>query len=65
MLRRAGQGVARKTLMGEVYGLDEETLPNALDVRVSRLRRRLTQLEAGIAIHAARGIGYLLAEQTP
>lgn len=51
--------------MGEVYGLDEETLPNALDVRVSRLRRRLTQLEAGIAIHAARGIGYLLAEQTP
>ncbi|WP_292532692.1 response regulator transcription factor [Methylocystis sp.] len=65
LLRRAGQVVARKTLMGEIYGLDEETLPNALDVLVSRLRRRLNQLEAGIAIHAARGIGYLFAEQTP
>jgi two-component system, OmpR family, response regulator len=63
LLRRAGQVVARKALMGEVYGLDDETLPNALDVLVSRLRKRLTQLEAGVTIHPARGIGYLLTEQ--
>lgn len=62
LLRRAGQVVARKVLMGEVYGLNEETLPNALDVLVSRLRKRLIQLDAGVTIHPARGIGYLLAK---
>lgn len=63
LLCRAGQVVARKTLMGEIYGLDEETLPNALDVLVSRLRKHLSRLEAGVTIHPARGIGYLLIEQ--
>jgi two-component system, OmpR family, response regulator len=62
LIRRAGRVVARKTLMAEVYGLDDETLPNALDVLVSRVRKRLASLDAAVMIHPARGIGYLLSE---
>jgi DNA-binding response OmpR family regulator len=31
---------------------------------VSRLRRRLHDLDAGVEIHAARGIGYILARES-
>lgn len=62
LVRRVGRVVPRKILMGEVYGLDDEALPNALDVLVSRLRKRLTEADAGASIHPARGIGYLITE---
>lgn len=62
LLRRSGQVVTRKTLMGEIYGLDEERLPNSLDVLVSRLRKHLNQHNTGITILPARGIGYFIIE---
>ena len=65
LIRRVGRVVSRSVLMGEVYGLDEDALPNALDVLVSRLRKRLGEAEAGASIYPARGIGYLLTETQP
>jgi two-component system, OmpR family, response regulator len=63
LLRRANQVAVRKNLMQEVYSCDEAVLPGALDTLVSRLRRRLTEENAGVVIHLVRGRGYLLTEE--
>lgn len=60
LLRRMGRTVQRASLEQAVYSFDDEIQSNALDTHVSRLRRKLTDAEAGLEIHAIRGIGYLL-----
>jgi len=52
--------ILRAALMEEVYGDEDEIEANALNILVSRLRRRLFELDAGVEIHSARGIGYIL-----
>lgn len=64
LLRRVNQVAPRKALLEDVYGDDEAVSPGALDTLVSRLRRRLTEANAGVAIHLVRGRGYLLTEET-
>ena len=60
LLRRMGRTVARSSLEQAVYSIDDEIQSNALDTRVSRLRRKLSEAESAIEIHAIRGVGYLL-----
>jgi DNA-binding response OmpR family regulator len=60
LLRRMGRTVARSSLEEAVYGIDDEIQSNALDTHVSRLRRKLSESQAGVEIHAIRGVGYLL-----
>ncbi|ATU92518.1 response regulator transcription factor [Phyllobacterium zundukense] len=60
LLRRMGRTVLRSTLEEMVYSMDDEIQSNALDTHVSRLRRKLTDADAGVEIHAVRGVGYLL-----
>jgi DNA-binding response OmpR family regulator len=60
LLRRMGRTVARTSLEEAVYSIDDEIQSNALDTHVSRLRRKLSESEAGVEIHAIRGVGYLL-----
>jgi two-component system, OmpR family, response regulator len=62
LMRRANKVVPRDVLISDIYGLDADVLPNALDVLVCRLRKRLLDVEAGVTIHSARGVGYLLTE---
>jgi DNA-binding response OmpR family regulator len=62
LLNRMGRMVQRSVLMEAVYGLDDEVQPNALDTHISRLRRRLTDANAGVTINGVRGVGYLLRE---
>lgn len=62
LVRRVNQVAPRNILIQEVYGLDEPVLPGALDTLVSRLRRRLAEADAKVAIHLVRGRGYLLSE---
>jgi two-component system, OmpR family, response regulator len=63
LLRSLDRATSRAQLFREVYGLrNGAEHENTLDVLVSRLRRRLQELDAGVAIHTARGIGYLLTE---
>lgn len=57
LLGRLGAVVSRADLMDAVWP-DERPPRNALDVHISRLRRRLP--EAGLAITTVRGRGYLL-----
>ena len=60
LLRRMGRTVARSSLEEAVYSIDDEIQSNALDTHVSRLRRKLSEAESAIEIHAIRGVGYLL-----
>lgn len=60
LIRRAGRSVTRQAMEEAVFGYDDEIASNALDAYISRLRKRLADAEAGVEIHAIRGIGYLL-----
>lgn len=60
LMRRSGRSVTRSALEDAVFGYDDEIASNSLDAHVSRLRRKLAQAEAGVEIHAIRGIGYLI-----
>jgi DNA-binding response OmpR family regulator len=64
LVRRAERVVTRDHLEGEVYGQDDEVQPNALEAQVSRLRRRLSEADAGVSLHVVRGIGYVLRAVT-
>ncbi len=60
LMRRMGRTVVRSALAAAVYAFDDEVQSNALDTHVSRLRRKLADADAGVAIHGIRGVGYLL-----
>jgi DNA-binding response OmpR family regulator len=61
---RSGRVILRAALMEEVYGADDGIEGNALNILISRLRRRLFEIQAGVEIHSARGIGYMLVRST-
>jgi DNA-binding response OmpR family regulator len=65
LFRRLGQVITKEALEEGLYAFDEEVGPNALEVTVHRLRRKLTQAGARVQIHTLRGIGYLLDEAEP
>jgi len=60
LVRRAGRVVQRGHLETELYGLDVEVSPNAMEALVSRLRRRLQEEDAGVELRTVRGVGYML-----
>jgi two-component system, OmpR family, response regulator len=62
LIRRRGRTVLRESLEKAVYGFDDDIQSNSLDSHVSRLRRKLADADAGVEIHAIRGVGYLLRE---
>lgn len=64
LLRRRGRTVLRSALEEAVYGFDDEIQSNTLDAHISRLRRRLGEVDAGVEIHAIRGVGYLIRATT-
>lgn len=62
LTRRFGRTVLRESIEMAVYGFDDGIHSNALDSHVSRLRRKLADADAGLEIHAVRGVGYLMRE---
>jgi two-component system, OmpR family, response regulator len=60
LLRRSGRTVLREALEEAVYGFDDDVQSNTLDSHISRLRRKLADADAGVEIHAIRGVGYLI-----
>lgn len=63
LMRRAGRVVPKETLESKLYGFGDEVSPNSLEANISRLRKRLIQVNASITIHTLRGIGYLLSDR--
>ncbi|WP_298282326.1 response regulator transcription factor [Acidocella sp.] len=61
LLRHQGQVALRASLEERLYGMDREFTPNALEVLIHRLRRRLQEAGASPLIHTIRGVGYLMA----
>lgn len=45
-----------------VYGFVDDIQSNTLDAHISRLRRKLAAVGAGLEIHPVRGIGYLMKQ---
>jgi DNA-binding response OmpR family regulator len=58
LLSRAGKVVSKEQLIEHLYGFDEEASPNAIEVYVHRLRKKIES--AGVTIRTIRGLGYLL-----
>lgn len=62
LLRRVSRVVPRDILLEEVFAAHFDVQDNALDTAISRLRRRLDALGAGVSVHTLRGVGYMLTE---
>jgi two-component system OmpR family response regulator len=62
LMRNFARVTPRALLIREIFGArDVASHDNALEALVSRLRKRLFELEAGVSITTARGMGYLLS----
>jgi two-component system response regulator QseB len=62
LVRAAGKTVRRTTLEAAAWGLAEAVTPNAMDVALHRLRRKLGAVDAPLQIINIRGLGYALLE---
>jgi DNA-binding response OmpR family regulator len=62
LMRREGQVVSKAALEDGLYGLSKDVSANAIEVLISRVRRRLDAAAANCSIHTLHGIGYLLKE---
>jgi DNA-binding response OmpR family regulator len=60
LVEHAGKVVAKETLFRAVFPSGTDAAPNALEVRVSRLRSKLGP--AGVTVRSVRGVGYRLEE---
>jgi len=63
LVRRAGRTVSKRQLFESLYGWDDEASLAAIEVFVSRLRRKLTLAGAKVVIRALRGLGYRLESE--
>lgn len=63
LMRRFGRVVPKDVLEDKMYGFGEEVTSNSVEVHVSRLRKRLSSVDATVSIHTLRGVGYLLSEE--
>jgi DNA-binding response OmpR family regulator len=60
LIRGDGTTVRRSALEAAAWGLGEAVTPNALDVAMHRLKRKLAAINSGLQIVNARGYGYAL-----
>jgi DNA-binding response OmpR family regulator len=58
LVAKNGSVVPKARLSADVFGYDDAVAPNALEVYIARLRRKLGN--SGIEIVTIRGLGYLL-----
>ena len=50
--------------MPKTFQIGGEISTNAVELAISRLRRRLQAFDTGVVLETIRGIGYLLREAT-
>ena len=60
LMKRAGNVVSKSVLMQRSYTWDDEVAPNAVEVQIHRLRKKLAP--SGVEIQTVRGLGYLLQD---
>lgn len=64
LLRKHEEVVRRNALEAAAWGLSEAVTPNALDVALHRLRRKLVAIGSQQRIVNVRGLGYALREDS-
>lgn len=64
LMENGGATVRRSALEAAAWGLGEAVTPNALDVALHRLRRKLQAVGSRLRIINARSLGYALREDT-
>lgn len=60
LVRAEGQVVRRSALEAAAWGLTEPVTPNALDVAIHRLRRKLELLGSGVRLVNTKSVGFSL-----
>lgn len=63
LLDNRGRIISRDRISDTLYGTGAEIDSNAIELLVSRLRRKLDG--SGVLIRTARGLGYMLDEEKP
>jgi two-component system response regulator TctD len=63
LILRNGRAINKETLSEKIFGIDESVNPDAIEIYVHRLRKKLEKSTA--AIVTLRGLGYLLEAKTP
>ena len=61
LVKAAGQPVRRTALELAAWGMMEAVTPNAMDVALHRLRKKLQAIDSKVQIANIRGLGYALA----
>jgi two-component system response regulator QseB len=62
LVKAQGRVVRRQALELAGWGLDDAVTPNALDVALHRLRKKLAAIESTVQLVNVRGHGYALQE---
>ena len=63
-LRRQGEAMNRAELLEKIWGTQFDPGSNVVDVHISRLRGKLQQAGARVAIESVRGAGFVLLPKT-
>lgn len=58
MIARLGRVMSKEQLAAQVFGLDEDASPDAIEIYIHRLRKKLEG--SAVRIVTFRGLGYLL-----
>ncbi len=61
LILRSGKTVSKQTLFNGVFSLQDEAGPDAIEIYIHRLRKKLDASSAGIM--TLRGLGYLLKQK--
>ncbi|WP_286785994.1 MULTISPECIES: response regulator [Pseudomonas] len=61
LIARPGRVMSKEQLASQVFGLDQEASPDAIEIYIHRLRRKLEG--SAVRIVTFRGLGYLLEHQ--
>jgi DNA-binding response OmpR family regulator len=65
LMRDAGRVVPKRKLEHALSEFGDELSSNAVELAVSRLRKKLGPHDNGVALETIRGVGYLLRENKP
>jgi DNA-binding response OmpR family regulator len=65
LLRNSGRPVTRSLIIEHVWDIHFDSVSNVVEVHVNSLRNKIDRGFSPPLIHTLRGVGYMLAEQSP
>jgi DNA-binding response OmpR family regulator len=60
LLAKAGRIVSKENIFSSIYDMESDASTSAIEVYVSRVRKKLDAAGAGVGIRVLRGLGYRL-----